>query len=525
MHTNLLRSLPLFFLISLSFEPVQAADWLMFGHDPQRSGWAMEEKILSIENVGKLQLKWKTAVKNEALALASLTAPVVASNVVTAKGEKTLVYVGGSSNHLFALDAQTGEVIWTHSFRSSSLPKNEVHWLCPNNLNATPVIDRSRNLIFAVAANGKLNGLDLGTGKISWGPIQFVPPFSKNWSLNLVNGFVYTSLSQGCGGAPSGIYTMDTRNPYRPALSSLVVAKRGGGIWGRGGPVIGNNERIYGAAGDGNFNPLANEYGSTVLAASLEDLKLVDYFVPLNWREINRYDWDLGSTSPVWFAHRDRHLLALGAKEGVVYLMDADNLGDKDHFTPLYTTPRLGNDEDSFEGKGVWGSLSAWQDDQGGSWVYVPIQGPVSRLAPQFPLSNGPNPTGCVMAFKVVMDTQKSKPILIPAWVSGDFNIPDPVVIANGIVFALSTGEDVRQTKEGGVITNPSLTQLNIDQRKEKTNHAVLCALDAKTGKVLYQSGEAMDSWVHFSGLAAANGLVYAVDYKSQVYCFGLEDK
>jgi outer membrane protein assembly factor BamB len=129
------------------------------------------------------------------------------------------------------------------------------------------------------------------------------------------------------------------------------------------------------------------------------------------------------------------------------------------------------------------------------------------------------------MAFKVVMDTQKSKPILEPAWISGDFNIPDPVVIANGIVFALSTGEDVRQTKEGGVITNPSLTQLNIDQRKEKTNHAVLCALDAKTGKVLYQSGEAMDSWVHFSGLAAANGHVYAVDYKSQVYCFGLEGK
>ncbi len=525
MHQILLRSLPIFVLWSLSQEPVQAADWLMFGHDPQRSGWAMEEKSLSIENVGKLQLKWKTAVKNEALALASLTAPVIASNVVTAKGEKTLVYVGGGASNLFALDAQTGEVIWTQTFRSSSLPKNEVHWLCPNNLNATPVIDRSRNLIFVITADGKLNGLDLGTGKISWGPIQFVTPFSKSWSLNLLNGFVYTSLSQNCGGAPSGIYAMDTRDPYRPAVNSLVVAKRGGGIWGRGGPVIGNNNRVYGAAGDGNFSPLANEYCSTVIAASLEELKLVDYFVPLNWREINRFDWDLGSTSPVWFAHRDRNLLALGAKEGVVYLMEADFLGDKDHFTPLYTTPRLGNDEDSFEGKGVWGALSAWQDDQGDSWVYVPIQGPVSKLAPHFPLSNGPNPNGSIMAFKVSTDPQKSTPVLAPAWISGDFNIPDPVVIANGIVFALSTGEDVRQTKEGGIITNPGLTQLNIPQRKEKTNHAVLYALDAKTGKVLYQSGETIDSWVHFSGLAAANGLVYAVDYKSQVYCFGLEGK
>ncbi|MFN8009644.1 MAG: PQQ-binding-like beta-propeller repeat protein [Terriglobia bacterium] len=517
--------LPLMILLPCVAGTVWAADWPMFGHDPQRSGWSVEETILSVENAGKLQLKWKTPVKNEAKALASLTAPVVASNVVTPQGEKTLVYVGGSSNHLFALDAQTGEVVWTQSFRSLSLPKDEVHWLCPNNLNATPVIDRSRNLIFVISADGKLNGLDLGTGKIAWGPIQFVAPYSKNWSLNLWQGIVYTSLSQGCGGAPSGIYAMDTRDPFHPASRSLITVKRGGGIWGRGGPVVGKNERVYGAAGDGNFNPLANEYGSTVLAGSLGNLNLVDYFAPRNWREINRYDWDLGSASPVWFSHGGYNLLALGAKEGVVYLMDADQLGDKDHSTPLYTTPLLANDEGSFEGKGVWGALSAWQDDQGETWVYVPIQGPVSKKAPRFPITNGPTPNGSVMAFKIVIDSRTQKPALMPAWISGDFNIPDPAAIANGVVYALSTGEDVRQTKEGGVITNPDLTQLNIEQRKEKTNHAVLYALDAKTGKALYQSGDLIDTWVHFSGLAVANGRVYAVDYKSQVYCFGLAGK
>ena len=525
MGPRLKRILLLILLCPLVAPRLRAADWLTFGHDPQRSGWAVEEKDLSLENVGSLELKWKASMKNEPLSLASLTAPLVAGNVTTPQGIKTLAYVAGSSNHLFALDTQNGEIVWSHSFKAYVLPKEEGMWLCPNNLNATPVIDRLRNLIFVIAADGKLYGMDLGTGKVGWGPIQFVPPFSKVWSLNLVDGIVYTSTSQGCGGAPSGIFALDTRDPYRPAVRGLLVSKRGGGIWGRGGPVVGTNGRIYAAVGDGNFNPLLSDYCNAVIAASLQKLEVLDYFVPLNWREVNRLDWDLGSTSPVWLSHRNYNLLALGAKEGVVYLMDGEALGEKDHFTPLYTTPRLGNDEDSFEGKGVWGALSAWQDDKGDSWVYVPVLGPVSKKAPTFPLTNGANPNGSVMAFKVTLDATTKKPILAPAWISGDFNIPDPVVIANGVVFVLSTGENVRQTKEGGVINWAKLTILTNEQRKELTSRAVLYALDARTGKVLYQSGESMDSWVHFSGLAVANGRVFAVDYRSNVYCFGVKGK
>jgi len=108
------------------------------------------------------------------------------------------------------------------------------------------------------------------------------------------------------------------------------------------------------------------------------------------------------------------------------------------------------------------------------------------------------------MAFKVA-DSTGGKPVLEPAWVSGDFKVPEPVVIANGIVFALSNGENVNQTREGGVIFAPKQTMLNDAQRKENTERAVLYALDAKTGKVLYQSGNAFDTWVHFSGLALAS--------------------
>lgn len=90
MGSRLKRILLLILLCPLGAPRLRAADWLMFGHDPQRSGWAVEEKDLSLENVGSLELKWKASMKNEPLSLASLTAPLVASNVTTPQGIKTL---------------------------------------------------------------------------------------------------------------------------------------------------------------------------------------------------------------------------------------------------------------------------------------------------------------------------------------------------------------------------------------------------------------------------------------------------
>ena len=60
-----------------------------------------------------------------------------------------------------------------------------------------------------------------------------------------------------------------------------------------------------------------------------------DYYTPANWRDLNHRDLDLGSASPVWFGWKNYNLLASGAKEGVVSLLDADALGNKDHQTRI----------------------------------------------------------------------------------------------------------------------------------------------------------------------------------------------
>jgi len=490
------------------------ADWTTFGHDPQRSGWASEEMKINRDNVSTLVLKWKAKLPNEAYSLSALTAPVVASDVSTTRGVRTAVYVAGIGGTVFALDAETGDQLWTRTFKYRIQPGKGGYqgtFLCPNGITATPVIDKSTQTLYVVAADGALYGLDLGSGAIRYGPVQFVASYAKAWSLSLANGVIYTTLSQGCGGGLSGFYSIDVHDRHHPLVRQLLLSNTDtAGIWGRGGPIIGDNNRIYGSTADGIFDPSAGDYSNTVVAASLPNLDLVDYYLPLNWDYLRKKDLDLGSASPVYFGWKSRRLIATGTKETVVSLLDANALGLADHQTPLFSTPQLGNEKGiCCEGLGIWGGLSTARDLQGQTWLFVPMGGPPAATAPTFPYTNGDTPHGSIMAFKVVNDPKTQNPMLEAAWISGDFDIPDPPVIANGVVFALSTGENAVQ--KGGE-----------KKRLSNTHPAVLRALDATNGKELFTSKDAISSWVHFSGLAVANGQVYVVDHESNVYAFGL---
>ncbi len=215
----------------------------------------------------------------------------------------------------------------------------------------------------------------------------------------------------------------------------------------------------------------------------------------------------------MFFGWHDRYLLAHGAKEGVIYLMDGDSLGSRDHQTTLYTSPRLGNDAaECCSGLGIWGGLSTARDVDGNTWLYAPMGGPPAASGPKFPVTNGDASTGSVMAFRVVADPHTQNPALKPEWIAGGFASPEPVVIADDVVLALSNGENAVQ--KGGE-----------KGRLQNTRPAVLKALDARTGKERYSSGTSITSWVHFSGLAVATGKIFLVDHDSNVYCFGLPSK
>jgi len=51
----------------------------------------------------------------------------------------------------------------------------------------------------------------------------------------------------------------------------------------------------------------------------------------------------------------------------------------------------------------------------------------------------------------------------------------------------------------------------------------VLYALDPATGDELYTSGDSMDSWNHYGGIALSDGNVYLSGYDARVFAFGLK--
>jgi outer membrane protein assembly factor BamB len=496
------------------------ADWPTYGGDAQRDGWAKSEDTFNKDNVKRLGLQWRTPIENQARQLNALTAPVVTEGVITPHGFKEYVLVAGASNTLAAIDADNGKVVWQKKFEedTTARPKGEGHWLCPNALNATPLVNRGsdrtipRNTVFALASDGKLHALNINNGEDRFPPTQFTPPFSKNWSLNMANGVIYTTTSQGCGQAKSGVYAMDFHTDERKVTFIPATTAGGAGVWGRAGVAIGK-DRAFAETGDGSYDSVKGNFPDSVLGISLANLKLVDYYTPANRSYITRKDLDMGNMTPTVFSYKDRELLAAAGKEGVIYLLDAQNLGGADHRTPLFRSPLYANEDVDFAGRGFWGAMAAWIDGNGDRWLFAPASGPVASTAPPFAIRNGEAPNGSIMAFKV--EEKDGAPALAPQWMSRDMNLPEPPVVTNGVVFAVSNGEFARQAKEsGGLFTSKERAEMHV-------GNAVLYALDAATGKELYSSGKIMQSFTHFSGIAVASGHILVTTYDNMLYSFG----
>lgn len=317
---------------------------------------------------------------------------------------------------------------------------------------------------------------------------------------------------------------------------------------------------------DGPYDPASGRFGDTFLNLT-RDLRLNDSYTPANEEYLDRKDFDLGAASPTVFPFQRWNLVAAGAKEGVIYLIDGMNLGGTDHRTPLYISPRYGNDARTFFFNGIWGSLSTWEDAHGQRWLLVPMEGPPAKdTVSAFQTSHGPVVNGSVMAFQV--RTEKGKPVLAPVWMSHDLDLPGMPVIAQGVVYVLGTGDRARgarpsgATGQGGATTQgrppvaPGSTPLYLNvvnadepgadrdaawvslqygpdgQEAGRRNsggidltHTVIYALDADTGKELYSSKDLIDSWNHYGGIALSRGRIYLSTYDGRVFALGLPKK
>ncbi len=483
----------------------------MYSGNPQRTGYASGEHTLNARSAGRLKLRWKQHLDNKSKELIGLLAPIVATEVKASPEAKDYVVVAGADNTVFALDGATGKTLWQRQFHVAETPKSKPDWLCPNAQTATPVLDRHKRMVYALASDGQLHAMSLITGEDAQPARQMTPAFAKVWSLNLKGGVLYTATSQACNTVRSAVYAMNA--DHGAAREYLAMRIYGAGIWGRAGVPVSSEDTVFAETGDGVYDPAKGQFPNSVLAVNGKTLELKDYYTPADYAYVSKKDLDMGNMTPLIFRYRHKNLVAASGKQGLIYLLDAKDMGGANHMTPLYKSPLFANANGRYWGRGFWGAMSTWQDAQGRRWIYAPAWGPATN-GTKFQVTHGDAQSGSVMAFQVT--GPDTSPVLTPIWQSENMAVPEPVVIAGGVVFAISSGENITQNdSKGGLLTSEFRAQ-------NPAGHAVLYALDAATGKTLWSSGEDISGFTHFSGLAVANGQVYVSTWNNDVYAFSV---
>jgi hypothetical protein len=208
--------------------------------------------------------------------------------------------------------------------------------------------------------NGTGDGTD-GQGHVYFNALRDL----QRVALTLANGQLY--IGWGSYGDISPYHGwIAAFNPATLALTGVFNATPNGSdgaFWMSGGKFSTDGSGdIYGMTGNGTFDgsnstgivtglntagfPVNGDYGDSFLKIAVDTvhnspsnqnvngwgLKVVDYFTPFNQAFLNSHDRDLGSGAPLVLpdaagdaAHP--HLLVGGGKQGVMYLLDRDNLG------------------------------------------------------------------------------------------------------------------------------------------------------------------------------------------------------
>jgi outer membrane protein assembly factor BamB len=527
--------------------PPAGNEWLTWGYDQERTGWNRAETTLSPKTVGKLKQLWsiQLSVPVDKYVLSTMTAPVIVSGVATAGGTADIAFILGANDTLFAVDAGSGKLMWSKSFTNPQAPKKPKDWLCPGTVNDTPTIDKARGIVFFITGDGKLRGLNLADGAERLTPVAMTAPFARAWSLNLIDNVLYSTSGRACGeitdkssiehaAAMSGLRragsgplldasalnAADVGDLSHPLVTHFFTSgARPAAPWGRGGAVRAPGGVVL-ESSDGRYDPASGDFSESILKIAPKAARLMDSYTPTNWMDNLMHDMS-GSASPVVFNFAGKTLVAVSQKEAVLRILDAGNLGGAGHMTPLWQSPKLGNDEKTGTdpGRGVWGAIASYETD-GKRYLYLPMQGHPSKDAPVFPITNGAIPNGSIMAFQVMNDAGKIS--AVPLWTSSDMIMPDPPVVANGVVYALSTGG---QAMQNGV--HPGDPRLPYDVsavlRSTPVSNMVLYAYDAQSGKQLWSSGKTLTDWVHFSEPVVALGKIFVATHDGHVVAFGLK--
>jgi len=420
------------------------SEWTTSGFDAQRSHWLRGDTRLTKDAVqkGEFAYLWSMKLENTNRQLNSLTPPVLLDRLIGYRGFKSLAFVGGSDDRVFAVDTDLARPAWTtilnYSAPTGGRPSSSME--CPGGRIAMP----SRRTALAIAAavpggpstgagqaggrggvrNGSAVG-EAGRGAAALGqpsPQRGAPPaapargrgpapigFGRVDPLFVVgsDGFIHSLyVSNGAEMEPPVPFIPPDAKPSAVIwVDGIVYTTTSGGcgaapnaLWAMDLNVPVKERKtvswktgsatIAGASGVA-FGPEGTIY--VAVGTGTTTAPAPDSIVAVNPETLTPTDWfsaagaDFNST-PTIIRHKNRDLVAATANDGRLYLLDAKSLGGSDHKAPLAVTAK-------FTDAGAGTALATFEDGSG-RWIVATASGTTGDV--KF-TQNGSAPTGRIV--------------------------------------------------------------------------------------------------------------------------------
>ena len=502
---------------------------LTYHNDSARSGQNLNETVLTPQNVNSSSFGKLFSVSVDGYVY---TQPLYLANVTIPGGSvHNIVYVATEHDSVYAFDADAGAPLWQVSFINpasgiTTLTTTDVSCTAIQpevGITGTPVIDPATGTLYVVARtkeNGtfvqRLHALDVTTGTEKFGgpvliqasvagtgagtvagTVNFDPQLeNQRAALLLQNGLVYIGWASLCDVTPFHGWLMayDSQTLTQAGVLNTTPNGVDGGIWASGSGPAGDGSLLFVATGNGSFKVSSASYGSSILKLSEPSagvFSILDYFTPNNYSILNAGDIDLGAggvllvDQPAGSPHE--HLLFLCGKQGTLYVVDRDNLGEFNTGVDLVVQSIAGVNP------GSWSSPAWWNNTLylGGSAEPSPPDPDALRAFTFDPIAG------------MLSTTSTSQSAVVFGYPS-----PTPSISANGA-------------------TNGIVWAMQESNYQNNTGQAVLYAYDATNlGNLLYSSSQnaARDSAglsVKFAVPTIANGKVY-LPGRNAVTVFGL---
>ena len=304
---------------------------------------------INLENVGDLRPAW---IFQTEIVDTMETSPIVVNGVM---------YVTTSFNHVYALNAETGEQLWHHKHKMGPITT----YCCgPNNRGVAVYGD----MVYFGTLDSKLVALNAADGSVVW-ETQIADPelgYSETMAPSAVDGKILIGTNGGEYGirgfvkafdAASGklLWTFDTtpensvgvwathdatgRDMLRDIKAEKKALKKlgdpyktlGGGVW-QNPSVDAANDRIYFVAGnpspdlDGSIRPGDNLYTNSLISTTLSTGEYLCHF-----QYIAHDVWDLDAVSPTVITdvvdNNGNVVKGIlhGGKTGHIYVHNADD--------------------------------------------------------------------------------------------------------------------------------------------------------------------------------------------------------